>query len=316
MKIVILDGYTLNPGDLSWDVIERLGETCIYDRTRQDEVPARIDGADIVLTNKVNLTHEVIHNAGSLRYIGVSATGYNVVDIGAARERKIIVTNVPAYGTNSVAQHTFALLLELTSNAGLHSVSVRNGDWSAQPDFSYWKKPIIELHGLTMGIIGLGNIGRAVASTALAIGMKVLAVHKHPDRDSLAGVTFADLETCFRQSDVISLHCSLNDSNKQFVNRNLLAMMKPSSFVLNVSRGGLINEQDLANALNKGVISGAGLDVLTVEPPGPDHPLLSAANCLITPHQAWATQAARTRLMRTVAHNISAFLRGKPKNVV
>src|SRR3970282_1881360 len=173
MKIVILDGYTLNPGDLSWDVIERLGETCIYDRTRQDEVPARIDGADIVLTNKVSLTHDVIHNAGSLRYIGVSATGYNVVDIGAARERKIIVTNVPAYGTNSVAQHTFALLLELTSNAGLHSVSVRNGDWSTQPDLGYWKKPIIELHGLTMGIIGLGNIGRAVASIALAMGMKV-----------------------------------------------------------------------------------------------------------------------------------------------
>jgi glycerate dehydrogenase len=316
MEIVILDGYTLNPGDLNWDIIERLGETRIYDRTGQRDVLRRIKEAKIVLTNKVSITRHDIHQADALKYIGVTATGYNVVDIEAARERNIIVTNVPAYGTAAVAQHTFALLLELGSHVGLHSDSVRKGDWSNQPDFSYWIKPMIELHGLTMGIVGLGKIGKSVARIASAVGMKVLAVHKHPERDSMPEVKFTDLQTCFREADVISLHCSLNDENRQFVNRHLLGMMKPSSFILNVSRGGLIDEKDVADALNKGRISGAALDVLSEEPPKPDNPLLTADNCLITPHQAWATQAARSRLMKTVAENIKAFQVGRPQNVV
>lgn len=316
MKIVVLDGFTLNPGDLSWDVISKLGDVTFHDRTSPGDVDERIRGAEIVLTNKVVLDRNAISRADKLRYIGVTATGYNIVDVTAARERGIVVTNVPAYGTDSVAQHTFALLLELASGVGLHAESVRQGDWSRQPDFCYWKKPLLELHGLTMGIVGLGKIGRAVATIALAMGMKVLAVHRHPERDRMDGVRFTDMETCFRESDVISLHASLNDDNREFVNRELLSIMKPSAFLLNVSRGALINETDLADALTSGTIAGAGLDVLAQEPPPLTNPLLSTPNCLITPHQAWATQAARRRLMNVVAENIAAFLNGEPVNQV
>lgn len=316
MKIVVLDGFTLNPGDLSWEIARTFGEVRIFDRTSRDEIDARIADAEIVLTNKVVLDRKSILAAGKLRYIGVTATGYNIVDIDAARERGIVVTNVPAYGTDSVTQHTFALLFELTSNVGLHAHSVRQGDWSRQQDFSYWKKPILELHGLTMGIVGLGKIGRAVAAIALALGMKVLAVHRHPERDRMDGVTFTDMDTCLRESDVVSLHCSLNDDNREFVNRALLSAMKSSAFLLNVSRGGLINEQDLADALQRGDIAGAGLDVLSTEPPPPSNPLLSAPNCIITPHQAWASQAARRRLMEASVENIAAFLRGNAVNEV
>lgn len=316
MKIVVLDGFTLNPGDLSWDVISKLGDVTFHDRTSPGDVDERIRGAEIVLTNKVVLDRSAISRADGLRYIGVTATGYNIVDVTAARERGIVVTNVPAYGTDSVAQHTFALLLELASGVGLHAESVRQGDWSRQPDFCYWKKPLLELHGLTMGIVGLGKIGRAVATIALAMGMKVLAVHRHPERDRMDGVRFTDMETCFRESDVISLHASLNDDNREFVNRELLSIMKPSAFLLNVSRGALINETDLADALTSGTIAGAGLDVLAQEPPPLTNPLLSTPNCLITPHQAWATQAARRRLMNVAAENIAAFLNGEPVNQV
>ncbi|MDV3307485.1 MAG: D-2-hydroxyacid dehydrogenase [Cyclobacteriaceae bacterium] len=316
MRIVILDGHTLNPGDLSWGPVEKLGDTSIFPRTSPGEVAERISNAEIVLTNKVPLSREVIGGAQTLRYIGVTATGYNIVDVDAARERDIVVTNVPAYGTHSVAQHTFALLFELANSTGLHDESVKKGDWTNQPDFCYWKKPLAELHGLTMGIVGLGQIGSAVATIALAMGMKVQAVHKHPERDKMEGVAFTDMETCFRTSDVVSLHCSLNKDNEEFVNRELLSLMKPTAFFLNVSRGGLVKENDLAHALHEGVIAGAGLDVLSIEPPPADNPLLHAPNCIITPHQAWATQAARRRLLQTAADNIAAFQAGRPVNRV
>lgn len=316
MKIVVLDGFTLNPGDLKWDTLRELGDVSVFDRSTPDEVKARVKDAEIVLTNKAMLDRSSILGADKLRYIGVTATGYNIVDVDAAHEREIVVTNVPAYGTDSVAQHTFALLLELTSNVGLHAQSVREGAWSQQPDFCYWKKPLFELHGLTMGIVGLGKIGSAVARIALAFGMKVLAVHRHPERDKMEGVAFTDMETCFRESDVVSLHCSLNDENREFVNRDVLSTMKSSAFLLNVSRGALINEPDLAEALGKGVIAGAGLDVLSTEPPHVTNPLLSAPNCIITPHQAWATQSARKRLMKVAVENVAAFLQGSAVNVV
>ena len=316
MKIVVLDGFTLNPGDLSWNMLQGLGEVNLFDRSTPEEVKARIRDAEIVLTNKAVLDRSAISGADKLRYIGVTATGYNIVDVETARERKIVVTNVPAYGTDSVAQHTFALLFELTSHVGLHAQSVRDGDWSRQPDFSYWKQPLVELHGKTIGIVGLGKIGRTVAGIALAMGMNVLAVHRHPERDRTDGVRFTDMEECFRESDVVSLHCSLNEENRGFVNRRLLSMMKPSAFLLNVSRGPLINETDLAEALNSGRLAGAGLDVLSGEPPPLTNPLLRATNCIVTPHQAWATQAARQRLMEVAVENVAAFLRGDVVNRV
>lgn len=316
MKIVVLDGFTLNPGDLSWDALLGLGDVSLFDRSSPDEVKVRIRDAEIVLTNKAVIDRAAVLGADKLCYIGVTATGYNIVDIDAARERNVVVTNVPAYGTDSVAQHTFALLFELASGVGMHAQSVREGDWSRQPDFSYWKKPLVELHGKTFGIVGLGKIGRAVATIALAMGMKVLAVHRHPERDKMDGVRFTDMEECFRMSDVVSLHCSLNDENRGFVNRSLLSVMKPSAFLLNVSRGALINEPDLAEALNSDRIAGAGLDVLSEEPPPLTHPLLSVSNCIITPHQAWATQSARKRLMEVAVGNIAAFLHGDAVNRV
>jgi glycerate dehydrogenase len=315
-RIVILDGYTLNPGDLSWGAIEKLGDVVIYDRTPPDEIIRRIADAEIVITNKAPLSREAIMHAPSLKYIGVTATGYNIVDIKAARERKVTVTNVPAYGTESVAQHTFALLLELASHVGLHADDVRNGGWSAQPDFCYWKKPIVELHGKTFGIVGLGKIGKAVARMAIGFGMHVLAFHKHPERDRMDGVSFTDIESLFRQADIVSLHCPLNEDNQRFLNGKLLSMMKPSSFIINVSRGALVNEDDLAYALNNIKIAGAALDVLSVEPPRADNPLLTARNCIITPHQAWAAQASRSRLLNIAVSNLRAFLNGHPQNVV
>ena len=280
------------------------------------ELPRRIGDAEIVLTNKARLSREVILKAPLLKYIGVTATGFNIVDVQAARERNITVTNVPAYSTESVAQHTFSLLLELTTNIGLHAQSVRDGYWSQQKDFSYWHKPLIELYSKTFGIVGLGKIGQSVARIALAMGMHVIASHKHPERDRIEGVKFVDLETCFRQSDVVSLHCPLNEENKGFVDKKLLEKMKSSAFLINVSRGPLVNEQDLSNALHTGIIAGAALDVLSEEPPPVHNPLLKAPNCIITPHIAWATQASRKRLMNITATNIQAFVSGKPVNVV
>ena len=316
MKIVVLDGYTLNPGDLSWEPLQQLGQCDIYDRSTPNEIVPRATGHDIALTNKVILSREHLKAVSQLKYIGVTATGYNIVDVAAAREFGIIVTNVPTYGTRSVAQMTFALLLELTQHVGHHAETVRAGRWTRSPDFCYWDYPLIELDGLTLGIIGFGRIGRAMGELAAAFGMRVLAVARTKPKSPVAGVEFADLETAFRKSDVISLHCPLTPETRNLVNTERIEWMKPNALLLNTSRGPLIDEPALADALNRGRIAGAGLDVLAVEPPVENNPLLHAKNCFITPHIAWATRAARARLMGTAVENVRAFLAGKPINVV
>ncbi len=314
MKLVVLDGYTLNPGDLDWADLESIGECRIYDRTPPHQVVERIGDAQIVLTNKALLPAEVIHQLPAVRYIGVLATGYNVVDINAAGERGIIVTNVPAYSTPSVAQLTFALLLELTHHVGHHSQSVRHGKWATNADFCYWERPLVELSGLTMGILGLGAIGSAVARIAQAMDMRVIA-HSRSGR-TFEGVQAVSLDELFTETDVLTLHAPLTDQTHHIVNAQRLATMKPTAFLLNTSRGPLIDEPALADALNNGRLAGAGLDVLSVEPPHADNPLLSARNCYITPHFAWATRAARQRLLDQAIVNIQAFITGSPINVV
>src|SRR5688572_29950446 len=308
MNIVVLDGHTLNPGDLSWDPLRKLGKCEIYDRSTPEEVIPRSTQAEIVLTNKVPLNRAYMTAVPQLKYIGVTATGYNIVDVAAAPERGIIVTNVPTYGTRSVAQMTFALLLELTQHVGHHAQTVREGRWTRSPDFCYWDYPLIELDRLTMGIIGHGRIGRSVGALATAFGMQIMTHSRKNSRQ--------DLERVFRDSDVISLHCPLTPETKHLINAERLAWMKPTAFLLNTSRGPLIDEPALAKALNDGRIAGAGLDVLAIEPPAADNPLLRAKNCFVTPHIAWATRAARSRLMDAAVENVRAFLVGKPKNVV
>jgi glycerate dehydrogenase len=309
MNIVILDGYTLNPGDLSWDSLRALGSCIIHDRTPATLTVERALEAEIVLTNKTILDRACLTHLPRLRYIGVLATGHNVVDVATACERGIVVTNVPEYGTRSVAQHTFALLLELTHHCGDHAAAVRAGQWTASPDFSFWNHPLVELDDLTLGLIGYGHIGRAVGEMARAFGMRVI-VHSRSAPESVT------LDTIFRESDVVSLHCPLTPETRELVNASRLALMKPTAVLLNTSRGLLVNEQDLANALNTGCLAGAGLDVLSTEPPPSTNPLLTAANCIVTPHLAWATHAARERLLRTAIGNIRAFLDGKPQNTV
>ena len=315
MNIVVLDGYTLNPGDLSWAELERLGSCRIYDRTPPEQVLKRAADAEVVLTNKMELGRAHFEALPRLKYIGVLATGTNVVDLNAARQRGITVTNVPAYGTSSVAQTTFALLLELTHHVGHHARVVREGRWTTSPDWCFWDKPLIELEGLTIGIIGLGRIGRAVAKLSDAFGMKVLACTS-TSKPLPSFVERADLETLFRTSDVISLHCPLTPETRNLVNGQRLAWMKPSAFLLNTSRGGLVDEPALAQALDSGRIAGAAVDVLSTEPPPADNPLLQAKNCIVTPHFAWATRAARMRLLKIAVENVRSFLAGKPQNVV
>ena len=315
-KIVVLDGHTLNPGDLSWNELKNLGEVDFYDRTSSDEIVPRAKDATILIVNKLVLTREHIEQLPVLRCICVSATGYNNVDLVATREREICVSNAVGYGTHSVAQHVFALLLELSNNVALHHQSVLNGDWSNQPDFSYWKKPLIELNGKTMGILGFGRIGQKVASIAMAMGMRVLATHRHPERDALVGVTFVRIEDLFSASDVVCLTVPLNDKTRQIVDAKMLKRMKPSAFLINTGRGELINESDLYQALVEEKLAGAGLDVLDGEPPRADHPLFDLPNCIITPHQAWASKEARQRLLDITVGNVASYLRGKPQNVV
>lgn len=315
-NIVVLDGHTLNPGDLSWQELQNLGKVTVYDRSNGDEVVPRSKTAHILVVNKVPITREQIEQLPDLQCICVSATGYNNIDLQATRERGICVSNAVGYGTFSVAQHVFALLLELSNNVALHHQSVLNGDWSNQPDFSYWKKPLIELNGKTMGILGFGRIGQKVASIAMAMGMRVIATHRHPERDALVGVTFVRIEDLFSSSDVVSLTVPLNDKTNQIVNAKLLERMKPSAFLINTGRGELINEADLLQALQSGKLAGAGLDVLDGEPPRPDNPLFGLSNCIITPHQAWASREARQRLLNITGTNVASFLRGKPQNVV
>ena len=315
MRIVVLDGYALNPGDLSWGELEALGDCTVHDRTPPGQVVERARGAGAVLINKVALTRAVLAALPELRYVGVLATGYNVVDVAAARERGVVVTNVPAYGTASVAQMVFAHLLELTHNVGLHAQSVRRGDWTRCPDFCYWLRPPVELAGMTMGIVGFGRIGRQVAGAALAFGMKVLAYDALPG-GSVPGVEMADLDRLFRESDVVTLHCPLTPETQGLVDARRLALMKPTAFLINTSRGPVVDEPALAQALNSGKLAGAGVDVLGVEPPPPDSPLPAAANCNVTPHIAWASQAARRRLLSVAVGNLRAFQAGSPVNVV
>ena len=315
MKIVVLDGHTLNPGDLSWDELRSLGECAIYDRTPIEQTAARAAGAAVVLTNKAPVNRAVIESLPDLKLIAVSATGYNIVDVAAAKERGVLVCNVPEYGTRTVAQHVFALLLELAVRTGHHAWTVRDGRWTTSPDFCYWDYPLIELDGLTMGIVGYGRIGRAVGGIARALGMNVLA-HRRTPRGDEAGVRFVDLESLFAQSDVVSLHCPLTPETARMINAGRLARMKPTAFLINTARGGLVDEADLAAALDAGRIAGAGLDVLATEPPPADNPLLRAKNCIVTPHIAWAARSARERLLRLTVENIRAFVEGAPRNVV
>ena len=316
MRIVALDGHTLNPGDLSWDPVRALGELAVYDRTQPADTVARAAGAAVVLTNKAPLDRAKIEALPALRLIAVTATGYNVVDTAAAQARGVLVCNVPEYGTPNVAQHTFALLLELATRTGLHAQTVRDGRWSASADWCYWDHPLVELDGLQIGIVGYGRIGRAVGQVARAFGMNVIAYRRHGPAAGDGGVRWADLDALFGESDVVSLHCPLTPDNARMVNAARLATMKPSAFLINTARGGLIDETDLAAALNAGTIAGAGLDVLTVEPPRAGSPLIAAKNCVITPHIAWASRSARERLMSVTADNIRSFVEGRPRNVV
>ncbi|GAP21559.1 D-2-hydroxyacid dehydrogenase [Leptolinea tardivitalis] len=316
MRIVILDGYTLNPGDLSWEAFHALGDCRIYDRTLPEEIVSRAADCEILLTNKTVISRETIRQLPDLKYIGLLATGYNVVDIKAAAERGIPVTNIPEYGTMSVAQMVFCHLLNLSIHAAEHSQSVHQGKWSECKDYCFWDFPLVELAGLTMGIVGLGRIGSATAVMAKAFGMVVQAYDTRIPPNIPDDVKMTDLETIFRDSDVVSLHCPLTETNAGFVDAKWLKKMKRSAFLINTSRGQLINEKDLAEALNSGQIAGAGLDVLSVEPPPADNPLLTARNCTITPHISWATRSARQRLMVTAVENIQAFENGKPIHVV
>jgi glycerate dehydrogenase len=317
MKIAVLDGYALNPGDLSWDALTRLGEVRVFDRTPAAEVAARAAGAAIVLTNKTPLGAGTLRQLPDLKYIGVLATGYDVVDTGAARERGIVVTNIPIYGTASVAQFAFALLLELCHNVRLHADAVRAGEWTRNPDWSFRKSPLVELAGKTMGIIGFGRIGRQTGRIADAMGMRVLASDpRQGDPPPWPGFQWAGVERVLRESDVVSLHAPLGPDTRGMVNARSIEWMKPTAFLINASRGPLVVDQDLAGALNAGRIAGAGLDVLSVEPPADSNPLLAARNCLVTPHIAWATREARSRLMDLAVENIAAWAAGKARNVI
>ncbi len=316
MHIVVLDGYTLNPGDLSWDAFATLGELTVHERTPAAEIVARAAGAEILLTNKTPLSAATIGQLPVLRYIGVLATGYNVVDTEAAAARGIPVTNVPEYGTASVVQLVFAHLLNLCNHVAEHGQSVRAGAWSRSPDFCFWEHPLVELSGRTMGIVGAGRIGKSVARVAEAFGMRVLVSGRPGGNRQGDAFERTDLQNLFRESDVVSLHCPLTEATRGLVNRELLGLMKPGAFLINTGRGPLVVEEDLAAALNSGTIAGAGLDVLSTEPPAPDNPLLGARNCCITPHIAWATLDARRRLMQTASENVRAFLDGKRLNVV
>ena len=316
MNIVILDGYSANPGDLSWKELEELGTLTVYDRTKSDETVARAADAEIVLTNKVILNSEVIAQLPRLKYIGVLATGYNVVDIKAAHERGIIVTNVPAYSTESVAQMVFAHLLTVTNRTEHYAIQNRDGRWSSNPDFCYWDFPHMELAGKTFGVVGLGNIGLRVAQIAHAFGMKVKAVTSKVQSTLPVGIEKVSLEELLATADVLSLHCPLTDSTRHMINAATLQQMKPSAILINTGRGPLVDDQAVADALAKGAIAAYCADVVTVEPPRPDNPLLQQPNAFITPHIAWASMEARVRLLKVAIDNVRLFLNGQPQNVI
>ncbi|WP_042149985.1 D-2-hydroxyacid dehydrogenase [Paucisalibacillus sp. EB02] len=319
-KAIILDGHTINPGDLDWTLLTELADFTIYDRTSFSTndtqlIIERSKDAEIILTNKTPIQREVIDELPNLKYIGVLATGYNVVDIQAAKERNIVVTNIPTYGTNTVAQTTFSLLLELTNHVGLHHDAVKQGEWTNNQDWCFWKKPLIELSGKTIGIIGYGRIGQATSKIAQAFGMNVIANKRTPNKDlETSQMKFASLDELYANSDVISLHCPLTEENKGMINKASIRKMKNGVLMINTARGALINETDLAKALNNGKVGGAAVDVDSSEPINENNPLLHAKNCIITPHIAWATKEARQRLLEQAVDNLNAFLEGNSKN--
>lgn len=310
MKIVVLDGYCLNPGDLSWKEMESLGDLKVYDRTSPAELLERSEGAEVLITNKTLISADDMEALPQLKYIGVLATGYNVVDVEAAKKKGIVVTNIPAYSTSSVAQMVFAHLLNITQRVGHYADMNRQGKWSDNVDFCYWDTDLIELDGKWMGIVGFGNIGQATARIALAYGMRVGVFTSKSQEDLPEGIIKMDLNELFTTCDVISLHCPLTPSTQEMVNAERLKLMKPNAILINTGRGPLINEQDLANALNESKILAAGLDVLSTEPPTSTNPLLSARNCFITPHIAWATKEARIRLMQIAVSNLEGYING------
>ena len=316
MQIVILDGHTTNPGDLSWAPIEAVGPTTVYDRTPDPLIIERAAAAEVVFTNKTPLSAATLFALPRLTYVGVLATGVNVIDVAAARERGITVTNVPEYGTPNVAQATWALLLELTNQVGRHAAGVRAGRWSACQDFCYWETDLVELAGHTLGLVGYGRIAQAVAAVGRAFGMRVITHRQRAGDVAADGTPCVGLDELFAMSDVVSLHCPLTPDSTGLVDARRLGLMKPTAFLVNTARGGLVVEADLAAALEAGTIAGAGLDVLSTEPPPADHPLLQARNCIITPHVAWATRNARERLIEIAAANLRAFVAGVAQNVI
>lgn len=319
MKIVVLDGYTLNPGDLSWDKIKEFGELKIHDRTDFSpiEVLKTIGNADIVFTNKTPISKYVLSKAPNLKYIGVLATGYNVVDVDTAKKLDITVTNVPVYSTKAVAQFTMALLLEMCHHVGNHNNAVKKGDWTKSKDFSFWNTPLIELSGKTMGIIGFGRIGQETAKIAQAFGLNILAYNRSKNMELESDTCkYVALDKLFSTSDIISLHCPLSESTQGMINKEAISKMKDGVMLINTSRGGLINENDLKEALNSGKVAEAAVDVVSIEPIKADNPLLKSNNCIITPHIAWAPKESRSRLMQTTAENLHAYLNGAPINVV
>ena len=318
MKIVVLDGYAGNPGDLSWDAMGNLGELTVYDRTPADPdlVIERIGDAEIVFTNKTPLSRQILTACPNLKFVGILATGYNIVDVDTAKELGIPVCNVPGYSTDAVAQMTLALLLEICHHVAHHSQQVHAGQWSSARDFCFWDYPLIELAGKTMGIVGFGSIGRKVGTLAKCLGMKVLATGSRPTEEGKAIGEYVDLDTLLRESDVISLHCPLFPENREMINKDSIAKMKDGAILLNTARGALIVEQDVADALNSGKLYAAGMDVAAVEPLPATSPLIGAKNCIMTPRIAWATKEARQRLMDIAVHNLESFLAGKPENVV
>lgn len=317
MKIVVLDGYTLNPGDLNWDGLKKLGDLTVHDRSPADTVVERAKNAEIIFSNKTPLGEDILNQLPHLKFIGVLATGYNVINTEVAKAKGIVVANVPGYGTASVAQMTFALLLELCHHVQHHSNTVMDGKWVRSADWCYWDYPLVELSGKTMGIIGFGHIGQQVGNIATAFGMNLIG-HSRTQTDQSARSNFrwAEVPELLAASDVVSIHCPLFPETKGLINKDSLRLMKPSAYLLNTSRGPLMVDQDLADALNEGVIAGAGIDVLSAEPPPKDNPLFGAKNCIITPHIAWATKEARSRLMDITVNNLTAFLEGRPVNVV
>ena len=316
MKIVILDGYTENPGDLSWEGFEALGEVTVYDRTAPEEIVSRIGDAEIVILNKVPITEEPLNQCGHIRYIGVLATGYNVVDVDACRKRGIPVCNIPTYGTAAVGQFAIAMLLEICHHVAHHSDAVHEGRWESNPDWCFWDYPLIELADKTMGIIGFGRIGQATGRIAKALGMRVIANDEYPNASGKELAEYVPREQLFEESDVIALHCPLFPSTEGMINKENIAKMKDGVIILNNSRGPLIVEEDLADALNSGKVYAAGLDVVSAEPIQGDNPLLKAKNCIITPHISWAPKESRQRLMDIAVENLKAFLAGESVNVV